>query len=108
MDLLRIEVSTDSRAYAVTIGDGLLERIPRLLDDLHLPGRRFVVSSPLVWRLHGRRFARVIGATEPILVPDGERFKQLQTVSRIYDALVRANADRGSTVLTLGGGVIGD
>ena len=41
-------------------------------------------------------------------MPDGERFKQLQTVARIYDALVRANADRASTLITFGGGVIGD
>ena len=61
-----------------------------------------------MWRLHGPRLARAVGAAEPILVPDGERFKQLQTVSRIYDALVRANADRASTLITLGGGVIGD
>ena len=81
---------------------------PRLLDDLGLPARRFVVSSPLVWRLHGPRLARAVALAEPILVPDGERFKQLQTVSRIYDALVRANADRASTLITFGGGVIGD
>ena len=41
-------------------------------------------------------------------MPDGERYKQLPTVSRIYDALVRANADRASTLITFGGGVIGD
>jgi 3-dehydroquinate synthase len=41
-------------------------------------------------------------------VPDGERYKQLPTVARIYDALVRANADRAATLITFGGGVIGD
>ena len=41
-------------------------------------------------------------------MPDGERYKQLPTVARIYDALVRANADRASTLITFGGGVIGD
>jgi 3-dehydroquinate synthase len=46
--------------------------------------------------------------SEPILVPDGERFKQLQTVSRVYETLLRANADRASTLITFGGGVIGD
>ena len=61
-----------------------------------------------MWRLHGPQLARAVAVAEPILVPDGERFKQLSTVSRIYDALVRASADRAATVITLGGGVIGD
>ena len=108
MEPIRIDVTTPSRAYAVTLGDGALEPLGRLLDDLRLPERRFVVSSPLVWRLHGARLARAVKRSEPILVTDGERFKQLPTVTRVYDALVRANADRASTLLTFGGGVIGD
>src|SRR4029079_4082913 len=75
--------------------------------DARLPKRRFVVSSPLVWRFHGQRVTKAISA-EPIIVPEGERFKQLATVSRVYDALIRAKADRASTLLTFGGGVIGD
>jgi len=106
--MTRIDVATPSRPYAVTIEAGAIERLARLLDDLRAPERRFVVSSPLVWRLHGAQVARAIDATEPILVPDGERFKQLSTVARIYDALVRANADRATTLITFGGGVIGD
>ncbi len=45
---------------------------------------------------------------EPVLLPDGERHKQLTTVSRIYDALIRAGADRATTILAVGGGVVGD
>ena len=108
MDPIRIDVTTPSRGYAITLEDGALDRVGRLLDDLRVPGRRFVVSSPLVWRLHGQRLAHAIASAEPILVPDGERFKQLPTLSRIYDSLVRANADRASTLVTFGGGVIGD
>ena len=108
MDPVRISVPTPSRAYTVTIGDGLLGHVGHTLDVLRAPARRFVVSSPLVWRLHGPQLARAIPGAEPILVPDGERFKQLSTVSRIYDALVRASADRASAIVTFGGGVIGD
>ena len=108
MDPVRIHVPTPSRAYTVTIGDGLLDHVGHTLDVLGTPARRFVVSSPLVWRLHGPQLARAIPGAEPILVPDGERFKQLSTVSRIYDALVRASADRASAIITFGGGVIGD
>jgi 3-dehydroquinate synthase len=108
MDPVRIDLSTPSRGYTVTIGDGTLDRLGATLDAIGAPARRFVVSSPLVWRLHGPQMTRAAALADPILVPDGERFKQLSTVSRIYDALVRASADRASTVVTFGGGVIGD
>jgi 3-dehydroquinate synthase len=108
MDPVRIDVAAPSRAYSVTIADAAIDRLSRTLDDLRTPERRFVVSSPLVWRLHGPQLARSIRVVEPILVPDGERFKHLATVVRIYDALVRVNADRASTLVTFGGGVIGD
>jgi 3-dehydroquinate synthase len=108
MTPVRVDVAARSRSYAVTIGEGTLDALARALDELQVPARRFVVSSPLVWRFHGARIARALGGGEPILVPDGERFKQLATVVRIYDSLVRANADRASTVVAFGGGVIGD
>src|SRR3954452_8010314 len=107
MDPIRIEVSTPSRKYVVTVADGILARLGRLLDEAGVPARRFVVSSPVVWRFHGQRFAAALAA-EQVIVPDGERNKVLQTVSRVYETLIRANADRASTLITLGGGVIGD
>jgi 3-dehydroquinate synthase len=106
--LIALDVATPSRTYTVTIADGSIDVLPRVLDRVHAPARRFIVSSPLVWRLHGPQLARAVPGAEPILVPDGERFKQLPTVARIYDALVRANADRAATLITFGGGVIGD
>ena len=108
MDPVRIDVATPSRAYSVTIGAGVLDGLGGTLDAIGAPARRFVVSSPLVWRLHGPQLARAVSLAEPILIPDGERYKQLSTVSRVYDALVRASADRASTIITFGGGVIGD
>lgn len=107
MEPVHVDVSTPSRKYGITLGEGVLARLPRLLDDAKAPARRFVVSSPTVWRFHGERFAAACQA-EPIIVPDGERFKQMPTVARVYDALIKANADRASTLITFGGGVIGD
>jgi len=107
MTFTRIDVPTPSRQYTITIGHGILERLPRLLDEAGAPARRFVVSSPLVWKLHAPKLAHA-GLGEPILVPDGERFKTLQTVARIYESLIRANAERQSTLVTFGGGVVGD
>jgi 3-dehydroquinate synthase len=112
MEPVRLDVATPSRAYTVTIADGAIDGLGRTLDAVHAPGRRFVVSSPLVWRLHGPQLANALNgagaAADPILVPDGERYKQLPTVARIWDALVTAKADRASTLITFGGGVIGD
>jgi 3-dehydroquinate synthase len=107
MEPIRVDVPTPSRRYTITLGEGVLARLARLLDDAGAPARRFLVSNPLVWRLHGSRLAGV-PFTERILLPDGERFKQLAAVARVYDALIRANADRASTLVTFGGGVVGD
>jgi 3-dehydroquinate synthase len=107
MDPIHLDVDTPSRRYKITLGHGVLDRLSSLLDAAEVPARRFVVSSPLVWRLHGPRLSTA-GLGEPILVPDGERFKHLQSVSRVYEALIRANAERTSTLITFGGGVIGD
>jgi 3-dehydroquinate synthase len=103
-----IDVTTPSRAYAVTIEENVIDRIRPLLDAARVPARRFIVSSPQVWRLHGPRLKRALKDAEIILIQDGERWKQVPTVTRVFDALVEAHADRAATIVTFGGGVIGD
>ena len=103
----RIDVQAASARYTIDIQAGIAPKIGALLDRLSAPKRRFVVSSTTVWRLHGNAVARAIEG-EPILIADGERYKTLQTVGRIYDGLIRANADRATTLIALGGGVVGD
>ena len=105
---VRVDVDTRSSKSAIWIGDGITEQLPALLDTHDVGKRRFVVSSPVIWRFHGARLQHITGGSEPILIPDGERFKNLQSVSRIYEALIRAGADRGSAIVAVGGGVIGD
>ena len=108
MEPIHITVSSGSGSYAVSVGDGLTARLDALLDAAGARTRVFVISSPLVWRLHGRTVTDALPKAEPILIPDGERFKTLQTVTRIYESLIRAEADRTATILAFGGGVIGD
>jgi 3-dehydroquinate synthase len=108
MDPVVIEVNTLSRRYIICIQHGLTARLGELIRDARVGSRIFPVSSPLVWKLHGPEIARALAGEDPIVVPDGERNKQLSTVSRIYDALIRAQADRGSAIAAVGGGVIGD
>jgi 3-dehydroquinate synthase len=102
-----LDVGSRSGHYTIHIEPGSASRITELLNAAGVPTRRFLVSNPTVWRFHDQAFATVT-SEEPILIPDGERYKQLQTVSRIYDALIRARADRASAILAVGGGVLGD
>ena len=70
--------------------------------------RQLCISSPLVWKLHGKAMAKAVPKTETILLPDGEKFKQLQPLARIYESLIKLEADRGAGIIAVGGGVIGD
>jgi 3-dehydroquinate synthase len=104
---VRFDVRASSTSYPVEICAAAAASLAATMDALQLPRRRFIVSSPTVWRFHGDTF-RTATPEDPILVADGERAKNLGTVGRIYDALVRAQADRGSVIVAVGGGVIGD
>jgi 3-dehydroquinate synthase len=102
-----VDVHAGSARYRVEIQAGVAQRLSSILDDQSAPARRFVVSSAPIWRLHGNAVSRAF-KEDPILIPDGERYKNLQTVGRIYDALIRVSADRATTIVALGGGVVGD
>jgi 3-dehydroquinate synthase len=108
MPTTRIEVAASAGAYPVIVGAGALDTLPQLLESEGLGAHCLIVSSPMVWELHGKRLARALKIGQPILVPDGERSKTLQTVGRIYEALIKSRADRSTVVVAVGGGVIGD
>ncbi len=108
METTVLTIRAGSRAYEVQIARGVVRRLDDVFDAAGLPPRRFVISSPHVWRLHGEAIASGLTSEEPILLPDGERFKNLQTVARAYEALLRAEGDRGCAIVAVGGGVIGD
>jgi 3-dehydroquinate synthase len=102
-----LDVGSRGGRYAIHIEHGSAARVSGLLERAGLPGRRFIVSNPTVWRIHETAFAGIT-SEEAILIPDGERHKNMQTVGRIYDALIRAHADRASAIIAIGGGVLGD
>ncbi len=105
----QVDVRIGGRTYPVVIGTGLLRRLDKIIDGLPAStARRIIVSSPVIWRLHATSLPASLQKEPAILVPDGERHKTLASVSRIYDALIRAGADRGTTLVAFGGGVVGD
>jgi 3-dehydroquinate synthase len=110
MAATRIEVAASAGSYPVLVGAGLIDTLPDVLARAQLSGPHVFVSSPTVWNLHGPRLAKAAKASarQPILVPDGERSKNLQTVGRVYEALITGGADRSIVIIAVGGGVIGD
>ena len=104
----RITVSAANGPYPVVIGDGALAALAGEMTAARLGARRILVSSHRVWDLHRPLFKNLGADRAPILVEDGERYKNLNTVARILDALVKAQADRSTVLIAIGGGVIGD
>ncbi|MBM41601.1 MAG: 3-dehydroquinate synthase [Acidobacteria bacterium] len=108
MPPVRIDVASASRTYPVLVAPGLISDLETHLSAAGIGARRFVVSSPNVWRRHGETIATALPGTPHLLIPDGERSKNQQTLGRIYEWLIGAGADRHSVVIAVGGGVIGD
>ncbi|HET6466394.1 MAG TPA: 3-dehydroquinate synthase [Nitrospiria bacterium] len=107
-----IRVDLAERGYPIEIGDGILSRIGERMVSLGLKGKVGLITNPRVGRLYGSVVSRSLKKAgfdvATIRVPDGERYKNLGSVSRVYDELVRRSFERSSTLLALGGGVIGD
>lgn len=104
-----IELDLGERSYPIYIGAGLLER-PQLVQDHLGTGRVVVITNEVVAPLYLDR-AKALFAdrlAETIVLPDGEAHKNLETVNNIYDRLMAGKYDRKTTLVALGGGVIGD
>ena len=106
-----VKVALGERAYSVHVGQGLLCRSELLLPLLRQP-RVAVVTNTTVAPLYLQRFAKSlrdagIDVVE-IILPDGERFKNWQTLNSIFDVLLERCCERSTTLIALGGGVVGD
>lgn len=107
-----ITVELGDRSYPVYVGNGLLRSLPRLLNDHSVSGPIVVVCDRNVARLHYPAVERLLTSSGysvvPVILPPGERYKNLGTAGRIYTRMLRAGIGRSATVLAVGGGVIGD
>ena len=106
-----VTVGLGDRAYPIHIGEGLLARADLFLD--HLPQRKVsVVTNTTVAVLYLERFATALSEAGvevmPIVLPDGEEHKNWRTLNSIFDALLSNRCERKSTIIAVGGGVVGD
>jgi len=106
-----VRVALGERAYPIHIGSGLLGRVDLLLP--HLAAKRVaIVSNTTVAPIYLDRVAGPLDAAgvrvTKVLVPDGESHKDWATLNLVFDGLLHTRCDRQTTVIALGGGVIGD
>jgi 3-dehydroquinate synthase len=106
-----LNVALGARTYPIHIGPGLLQRADMIAAALRTP-RVAIVSNDVVAPLYLDAFMAAlaklgVGVT-PIVLPDGEVHKNAATLDTIYDRLLAERCDRTTTVIALGGGVIGD
>jgi len=107
-----VRVELGSRSYPIHVGAGILRTVGPRLRETGTGSRTAVVTNPTVGWLYAepvRRSLEEAGFTPVVIeVPDGEEHKNLGSLAHIYDELIASRLDRGSALVALGGGVIGD
>jgi 3-dehydroquinate synthase len=106
-----LSVALGERSYPIHVGTGLLDRADLIVPFL-AQKKVAVVTNPTVAPLFLERFAQVLTHEDievvRIVVPDGEEHKDWRALNRIFDTLLEQRCARDTTLIALGGGVIGD
>jgi len=110
VDVLTVELG--NRAYPIVIGGHVLEELGTRLAAHLGAGAAAVVTNRTIGGLYLARVQESLRAAgfevTAVEIPDGEEHKSLASLSEIYDRLLAARLERGSPIVALGGGVIGD
>jgi len=109
--MITVNVDLGERSYPIRIGADLIGRTD--LFAPHIAGASVtIVTNETVEPLYGDALRAALAPlgkqVSTVVLPDGEAFKQWETLNLIFDALLSAKADRKTTLIALGGGVIGD
>ena len=103
-------VSLQDRSYPIHIGTGLLSEVALL--TANTTGTLVLVTNETINPLYGNALEAALKASGkcviPIVLPDGEQHKHWQSLNQIFDAMLAHACDRKTTILALGGGVVGD
>jgi len=106
-----LTVDLGDRSYPIHIGSGLLAQADLILP--HLAQKRvMIVTNTTVAPLYLAQLTATLQAggvmVAQVVLPDGEAYKNWETLNLIFDALLTDRAERKTTLIALGGGVIGD
>ena len=107
-----LSVNLAENSYDIVIERGALASLGQRCSSVGMKGVAAVISNPTVAALYGAVVQESLAAAgftvAQIEIPDGEEFKNSTTLNQLYDELLAAGVDRGSFVVALGGGVVGD
>jgi len=107
-----LTIDLGARSYPILIGAGLLDTAWADTARERLGARACIVSNTVVAPLYLERLRAALEkvgvGTTALVLPDGEQHKNAATLNLIYDHLLAERCDRGTTLVALGGGVIGD
>ena len=108
----RLQVELGARSYDILIGRGLLAEAGRHLKPILKRPRTIVLTDETVAALHLPALTRALETagidSRAIVLPPGEQTKSFAHLERVTDELLAAKVERSSTLVALGGGVIGD
>jgi len=106
-----LTVALGERSYPIHVGAGLLVRSGELLGSLASP-RAVVVTNPMVAQHYLETLEKALSTAgirhDAIVVDDGEEHKNWATLYQVHTRLLELGAERSTTLIALGGGVIGD
>lgn len=105
-----LKVDLEDRSYPIFVGRDLLNE-PNLVRDYIRGNQVMIVTNSLVNGLFGGRLKSLlpdVGQVDVTILPDGESHKNLATLNLIFDQLLTRRHNRTTTLIALGGGVIGD
>jgi shikimate kinase/3-dehydroquinate synthase len=98
-------------AYDVIVQNGAIDRLGDMMESRGMQNP-ILVTDENIAKLHSRNVLTSLNQTgfdaKTVSVPAGEKYKNLETISRLWDSFLTNGLDRKSTVIALGGGVIGD
>lgn len=105
----KLSVDLGERSYPISIGEGLLQQ-PGLLNPYIHGQQVLVVTNETIAPLYLQTVLESLSSfqVESAILPDGEKYKNLETLNTIFDTLLSKKHNRTTTLVALGGGVIGD
>lgn len=109
MQTLKVDLA--DRSYPIHIGSKLLTNIDLIAPHLKRKHVAIVTNTtvaPLYLEMLQNTLQPAGVKVIPIILPDGEAYKNAETLNKIYDVLLQNRCERSTTLIALGGGVIGD